>query len=254
MASRSYTEQTIKQLFGSAAGRCCLPNCRRSVIFPATDKSSTTITGDVAHIKAFSDGGPRADSSLDDKSRNSFDNLLLLCAACHRLIDGQPEEYPDEVLAAIKNDHLEWVNSRLEQEMSTVTFVELEAICSTVIANTAVDSTAFVATPPPEKLTANDLGPRTARKITMGLMQAPQVAAYLENMATYVDSDFPGRLVSGFRTEYDRYWDSGLRGDDLFLMIEFFACGRENDFERHAAGLAVISHLFQICDLFKPAT
>lgn len=251
MAGRNYSEQTIKQLFGSAAGRCCFPTCRRSVIFPATEHSKTTITGDIAHIKAFSDSGPRSDASLDAKTRNEYDNLLLLCAACHRLVDGQPEEYPDDVLSAMKGKHLDWVNGRLATEMSNLDFSELEVICKAIASEAIAPSSGLIVVPPAKKMKANSLGRSSAKKIQMGLMQAPQVSSYLEKMAAYIDSEFPGRLVSGFRVEYEKCWASGLRGDNLFTMLEFFAAGDSRDFERHAAGLAVIAHLFQICDLFE---
>lgn len=250
-ASRSYTEQTLKQLFGSAAGRCAYPTCRRKIIFPATDVSTATITGDIAHIVAFADSGPRADKSVDMKQKNSFENLLLLCAACHRLVDGQPEEYPNEVLFAMKQDHLAWVDRNLESEMADIKFPELEVVCSRIISSELADSTPYIALPPPEKITNNQLGPSSAKKITMGLMQAPLVAGYIEKMITHVDPDFPARLIAGFRVEYDKHFHNGVRGDGLFALLELFAAGRGADFDRHAAGLAVLAHLFQMCDIFE---
>ncbi|MFE0037661.1 hypothetical protein [Streptomyces sp. NPDC059015] len=253
MASRSYTEQTIKQLFGSAAGRCAFPSCRRKLIYPATEQSSTTIIGDIAHIVAFSNDGPRADSAVTEKDRNNFENLLLLCAACHRLVDGQSADYPNEVLRAMKNDHLDWVDSNLENKMSDIKFPELEVVCTRIISSELADSTAFRSLPPREKMDLNDLGSSSSKKITMGLMQAPLVADYLQNMATHVDQDFPPRLIAGFRQEYDKHRSIGLKGDGLFLLMENFAAGGSADFERHAAGLAVLVHLFQVCDIFETA-
>ncbi|MET8953824.1 HNH endonuclease [Streptomyces sp. NPDC004533] len=254
MASRSYTEQTIKQLFGSAAGRCAFSSCRRKLIYPATEQSSTTIVGDIAHIVAFSSEGPRANSAVSDKDRNSFENLLLLCAACHRLVDGQPADYPDEVLRAMKKEHLDWVDRNLENEMSDIKFPELEVVCSRLISSELADSTALHSLPPRDKINLNDLGPSSAKKITMGLMQAPLVAEYLQSMVTHVDPDFPPRLIAGFRHEYDRHRSTGIKGDGLFLLMESFAAGTAADFERHAAGLAVLAHLFQVCDIFETAS
>ncbi|WP_159062106.1 HNH endonuclease [Streptomyces sp. WM6368] len=251
MASRSYTEQTIKQLFGSAAGRCAFPSCRRKLIHPATEQSSTTIIGDIAHILAFSDEGPRADSTMSDKDRNSFENLLLLCAACHRLVDGQPDDYPDDTLRAMKNDHLDWVDRNLENEMSDIRFPELEVVCKRIISSELADSTAFNSLPPRDKIDLNDLGPSSSKKITMGLMQAPLVESYLQSMVTHVDPDFPPRLIAGFRQEYDKHRSTGIKGDGLFVLLEHFAAGGSADFERHAAGLAVLAHLFQVCDIFE---
>lgn len=250
-ASRSYTEQTIKQLFGLAAGRCAFPTCRRKIIFSATDLSSTTITGDIAHIVAFADAGPRADGALNMKQKNDFDNLLLLCAACHRLVDGQPEEYPNDVLFAMKQNHLDWVDENLESQMREIKFPELEVVCSRIIDTELASSTGFHTLPPAEKMTANNLGPKTAKKITLGLMQAPLVAGYMQSMVTHVDSEFPERLISGFRSEYDKHFTKGIRGDGLFALLELFASGGTADFDRQAAGLAVLAHLFQVCDIFE---
>ncbi|MEU3100828.1 MULTISPECIES: hypothetical protein [Streptomyces] len=213
--------------------------------------STATITGDIAHIVAFADSGPRADKSVDMKQKNSFENLLLLCAACHRLVDGQPEEYTNEVLFAMKQDHLAWVDRNLESEMADIKFPELEVVCSRIISSELADSTPYIALPPPEKITHNQLGPSSAKKITMGLMQAPLVAGYIEKMITHVDPDFPARLIAGFRVEYDKHFHNGVRGDGLFALLELFAAGRGADFDRHAAGLAVLAHLFQMCDIFE---
>ncbi|MGW7312637.1 hypothetical protein [Streptomyces sp. NPDC054865] len=251
MASRSYTEQTIKQLFGTAAGRCAFPSCRRKLIHPATEHSSTTIIGDIAHILAFSDDGPRADSTVSDKDRNTFENLLLLCAACHRLVDGQPDDYPDMMLRAMKKEHLDWVDRNLENEMSGINFPELEVVCTRIISSELADSTALNSLPPRDKISLNDLGPSSSKKIKMGLMQAPLVEDYLQNMAIHIDPDFPPRLIAGFRGEYDRHRSTGVKGDGLFVLMEHFAAGGSADFDRHAAGLAVLAHLFQVCDIFE---
>jgi HNH endonuclease len=58
-----------------------------------------------AHVVAFSDTGPRrhAAGRLDDI--NEVDNLMLLCATCHKLIDDRPSDYPVEVLRSYKTVH-----------------------------------------------------------------------------------------------------------------------------------------------------
>jgi hypothetical protein len=200
---------------------------------------------------AFSNEGPRADATVTEKARNTFENLLLLCAACHRLVDGQPADYPNDVLMAIKREHLDWVDANLENEMSSIKFPELEVVCSRIISSDLASSTAFNSLPPQDKIDLNHLGPSSSKKITMGLMQAPLVAEYLQSMVTHVDPDFPPRLIAGFRHEYDKHCSTGMKGDGLFILLEHFAAGGSSDFERHAAGLAVLAHLFQVCDIFE---
>jgi hypothetical protein len=43
---------------------------------------------EIAHIRALESGGKRYDPSWSDAARNSFGNLILLCTAHHKLVDG----------------------------------------------------------------------------------------------------------------------------------------------------------------------
>src|ERR1019366_7390554 len=39
--------------------------------------------------------------------RGAFDNLILLCSACHTIIDKAEHDFPDQLLASWKRDHEE---------------------------------------------------------------------------------------------------------------------------------------------------
>lgn len=67
--------------------------------------SSGTVTGEICHIQARSKGGPRYNVSLPVKERHAFDNLILLCAHHHKIIDAQPEIYTAETLGELKGVH-----------------------------------------------------------------------------------------------------------------------------------------------------
>lgn len=60
-----------------------------------------------AHIYAFSDGGPRATEELpvDIRDLNSIENLMLLCAICHKTVDTNKERYPADLLLGWKKKH-----------------------------------------------------------------------------------------------------------------------------------------------------
>jgi len=78
---RGIEENTKILLFARAAGRCEL--CNKSVIKDLTTGESF-IWGEMAHIYAFSDKGPRANPTKTEK--NDVDNLLLACPDCHEKI------------------------------------------------------------------------------------------------------------------------------------------------------------------------
>jgi hypothetical protein len=59
----------------------------------------------MAHIVAATPKGPRGQGDLTLTQRALFDNLLLLCSACHAVIDKAPEVFPVEELKKWKEDH-----------------------------------------------------------------------------------------------------------------------------------------------------
>ncbi len=57
--------------------------------------------------------GPRGKSSLPLRSRNKYDNLILLCKNHHKQVDDQLRQFTVERLHSIKSAHEAWVRSSL---------------------------------------------------------------------------------------------------------------------------------------------
>ena len=102
--------QTLRQLYILSGNMCAMPDCTTLLI----DQDGTWI-GEVAHIYAASDGGPRANSSLSSEDRRKFENLILLCSKCHKRIDFDVEQYPAKKLFQIKEEHEGPYRKGLEQ-------------------------------------------------------------------------------------------------------------------------------------------
>jgi hypothetical protein len=64
-----------------------MPDCRIELIVDATEYDPIVIIGEIAHVAAASDGGPRADANLSITDRNDYENLILLC---HLVSTGNP--------------------------------------------------------------------------------------------------------------------------------------------------------------------
>lgn len=91
-------------LYVQAGGRCEFDGCNRYLL----EHPVTGIPGnfaEMAHIFAFSPEGPRGDAAMDPVAVNALDNLMLLCGACHTLIDREPVRYPVPVLRDFKKAH-----------------------------------------------------------------------------------------------------------------------------------------------------
>lgn len=91
------TEKTIKRLFALSGNSCAFPGCSLPIV-----ESVGTITGEICHIRAQNEGGPRFDSAQNDEKRHGFDNLILLCRRHHRIVDDNPEVYSADALEDIK--------------------------------------------------------------------------------------------------------------------------------------------------------
>jgi hypothetical protein len=118
---RHYSDRTLKLLWGRAAGRCAMPECRLEVFADAIDYDPIVVFGDIAHVAAAGDEGPRANTELDTTQRNDYDNLILLCKNCHSKIDGQPGYNTVERLKDIKQAHESWVRASLPERGRSTT-------------------------------------------------------------------------------------------------------------------------------------
>ncbi|MUM22448.1 hypothetical protein FZI91_12160 [Mycobacterium sp. CBMA271] len=215
--------------------------------------------GQIAHIYAFSDDGPRADPGLPPPDRNKYPNLILLCGNHHPKSDKQPNTYLPADMLGWKSDHEQWVQDRLTEEMSQLHFAELEAVCHHLVNRPdGATSTPMIAVGVAEKMAANGLTGHTSNLVRIGLMQAPQVQRYLATVTSKLDSQFAGRLRAGFLDLYSKHVTEGTTGDSLFFAlvndVSSATPGAQDAAGRiryEAAAIAVLSHLFEICDIFE---
>ena len=90
---RSYSFKTIKVLFGLAGNRCAVPGCTNPIITPGTTLSEDAVIGQICHIYAVSNEGPRGRPGLTEAEKNSAANLILCCPTHHAVIDKQYDDY-----------------------------------------------------------------------------------------------------------------------------------------------------------------
>ncbi len=61
----------------------------------------------MAHIFAANDKGPRGNAKLTENERGAYDNLILLCANCHTMIDKASSDFPDAMIRRWKRERAE---------------------------------------------------------------------------------------------------------------------------------------------------
>lgn len=248
--ARKYPQKDLKLLFGNAANRCAFPNCRAKLALEDSSTAPKQQLGEIAHIVAHEPDGPRGDKNFPKNKLDCYDNWILLCPKCHTIIDKQPQKYSTEVLHKIKNDHEHWVANKLSEEMAYISFTELDLIAKGLVSGVnAQGSSSFKVITPEEKMTKNSLTSSTRQLLIMGLSRSPEVKNYLTQM-TLLDPNFSSRLVGGFKEEYLRLRNEHI-GDELFNEMVLFSHNGSTEFPYQAAGLAVVCHLFQLCEIFE---
>ena len=232
-------------------GECAHPDCKQRVVKPKTKNSDAVVIGEIAHIHAASDNGPRANPEMSDADRNRSDNLIVLCANHHLEIDKQPETFPATMLLDWKEKHDRKFYEPLGAKIGDIGYLELEQAARSFLRKDAVvNGGELTITAPEDKISKNGLGNRSKKLLQMGAAVSAEVGDVITK-STQLDPEFPDKLRQGFVIQYSTFVREGFEGDDLFTAMFEWAAGAHTDIERKAAGLPILAHLFIICDVFK---
>jgi hypothetical protein len=237
-------------LYGLAAGRCASPGCRKEVVLDFDPMDGRKQIGKIAHIVGHSDVGPRGDAAYSRGKLDTYENWVLLCPTCHDTVDALTSAHSVASLRELKANHEQWVSEKLTIEIPNVGFAELEIVTKAIAQNGTSENNDLTLTAPIEKIRKNGLTGKSQLLITMGLSKAREMRRFVEHVAQ-IDADFPERLKAGFTTEYARLKGGGISGDLLFEQLRAFAGGPGQDFTRQAAGLVVLTYLFECCEIFE---
>lgn len=120
-------DKDIKILWANSAGICSYPDCHIKLSLGVEADVDPHTVGEMAHIKGKKEGANRYDPSQDDDERDLYQNLILLCAHHHTIIDKKENEakYSIDVLHAMKRKHEEFISSRTQPEQRMDTREEL---------------------------------------------------------------------------------------------------------------------------------
>lgn len=111
---------TLKTLWAASGNQCGHPDCEEEV----ADTEQEIVIGEICHIRAQSEGGPRYDPDLSEDEVDGYSNLILLCPTHHTYIDKNPEEYPIEKLERWKQQQED--QDSAETELSDELLTELQ--------------------------------------------------------------------------------------------------------------------------------
>lgn len=106
VAKTKVPQKVQSALWAGAAGRCQYQGCNQDLIGDLISGNEDALFGFIAHIVADSATGPRGDPVRSPKLAKSLDNLMLLCAAHHKLVDVDDEAgHAESFLIEMKGKH-----------------------------------------------------------------------------------------------------------------------------------------------------
>lgn len=164
MAKTSIPQKVQSALWARAGGRCQYRGCNQDLIGDLIAGRQDGVFGFLAHIVADSVDGPRGDPVRSPLLARSLENLMLMCARHHKVIDVDAvADHPEHLLLAMKAEH--------EARIATVTAIDEERgshvvrFAASIGQNEALVSTQaiFAAMPP-------DHHPATGQTIDLELL------------------------------------------------------------------------------------
>lgn len=128
MENRNIKATVIKQLYAQSGNQCAFPGCGCPLFEVSTD--GKTHKGKICHIEGLNPQSARYNPNSTDEERNSFDNLILLCANHHEQIDQNPEIYTVAYLKEMKARHNAEVRNKIGKKDSLLPIEERNKIIS----------------------------------------------------------------------------------------------------------------------------
>ena len=117
MASRNYSDPTLKILSARSGNQCAMPGCHNKLI-----GDNNEVLGEIAHIRGLEPDAQRYDKKYPNEKLNDYENLMFVCANHHKEIDPKrsKSKYTAVELLAIKKKHEHYIQSRLEESLPTI--------------------------------------------------------------------------------------------------------------------------------------
>ncbi len=104
MTRKSIPINIARKLWAGCGGYCQNPNCNR-FLFESVGENCISLAN-VAHIIGYGTNGPRSDHELAEAiNQDGFENLIMLCLDCHKVVDELEKEFSVEVMKKWKSEH-----------------------------------------------------------------------------------------------------------------------------------------------------
>jgi hypothetical protein len=253
---RKYPMGDVKLLYSRSMGKCGYPACPKICVEEDLSTGEIYNSGQIAHIEGVAKKSARHNPNLSLEDRDAYPNWILMCGDHHPRIDAEGRRveitYTTEVIRKWKRELETRLVAQTQQVMPNVTSLELDFITKYLLLDpvpSGMDSS-FVLLAVKAKIAKNKLSAYVESLLEIGIAKAPEVSDFVNRMEG-MNSGFAESLRAGFVAKYAEFHTKGYREDALFEALRDYACQGSADTGRRAAGLAVLSYYFELCEVFE---
>ena len=217
---------------------------------PTLEKVHEDFHGALPHWQAHFDEWVLVHNETDGTPAFLEQSLLDLSTAHAplRLVSWGFDQVRDLLLTLPRQDVVDIVGELISDEvMASLEFQDIAPVLE-YVAGQEVPHDLPIVPVPADKLNANLLSEDVKQWIKFGLRKAPLIRQTIDR---HYDSTLGDRVAEAFREKYNNLKSLGLTGDRIFDELKVFAGFPRTDSRRQAATLALLSHLFESCDIFE---
>ena len=239
------TPKEERILHTRSGGFCAL--CGTVLTVSISDEAYKCI-GENAHICGERPKAARYNKEISETERNSYKNLIYLCANCHTVIDSDEKKYTVDELHRIKNEHEMKVLNKLKEESLNTSFAELDILIKYLVVNKSSEvEMQYDLTPIIEKIAKNKLNDVT-EFINMGMIQLLKIEDFLNRMP---DVHYSDRLTKCMSDKYIEL--KNMQRDEIVIFDELwtYASAGHNENRYRASALGIVVYFFEKCEVFE---
>ena len=242
--------QDQRELCYDSLGVCGKPGCGQVLNIRTVVTGVLTTVGEMAHIIAAQDNGPRGDPSLPAELRERYANLILLCPVCHLEVDNPANfsAFPKELLRQWKKDQQQGRAVAVTRARQSPKIAELAALLDGLAIASPLIGDSFDRTDLAKKIKVNKLSAHVAATIARSVALKPTVDHQIEAVERS-RPNYGNMITAKMAAEWLTLADKGIGEDAAYDRLKdmlMFAEGRTG-----SEGVVdiVLAYFFQVCTI-----
>lgn len=244
--------QDQRELCYDSLGVCGKPNCGHDLNIRTAMSGALTTVGEMAHIVAAQDNGPRGNSSFQGSQRERYENLILLCPICHKEVDNPANfaAYPATMLKEWKDRLRAQRRAAVARSREHPKISELGQLLDGLATATPVFDDSFERVNLRKKIEVNGLSAAVDSTISRNIIHVPMVSRQIE-LVERIRPNYGEMIKTRMATEWLILSDQAIEGDAAYAALKdmlMFRCGQVG-----SEGVVdiVLSYFFERCTILN---